>query len=228
MRLLLVEDERALSQALVNMFEKEKMEVTAVYDGDDGLEYALTNAFDLIILDVLMPKRNGFEVLKVIRENKITTPVIMLTALSSESDKVKGLDLGADDYLAKPFSFKELMARVRALLRRGQSTLAIGNRLTYGNVELDITNSAIRANGKEVQLFVKELGILKFFFERIGFVSGKEEIINRVWGLDSDFTSNNLEVYVSFIRKKLNYVGADFTIDSVRGIGYKITLNNER
>ena len=95
-------------------------------------------------------------------------------------------------------------------------------------MELDITNSAIRANGKEVQLFVKELGILKFFFERIGFVSGKEEIINRVWGLDSDFTSNNLEVYVSFIRKKLNYVGADFTIDSVRGIGYKITLNNER
>ena len=129
MRLLLVEDERSLSLALVNMFEKEKIEVTPCYDGEEGLEYALTGAFDVIILDVLMPKMNGFDVLKEIRKNKITTPILMLTALSGESDKVKGLDLGADDYLAKPFGFGELMARVRALLRRGQSTLIIDNRL---------------------------------------------------------------------------------------------------
>ena len=223
MRLLLVEDERALSHALVNMFEKEKIEVTPCYDGKEGLEYALTGTFDVILLDVLMPKMNGFDVLKEIRKNKITTPILMLTALSGESDKVKGLDLGADDYLAKPFGFGELMARVRALLRRGQSTLIIDNRLSYGNAELDVKNSMLHANGKEVQLSAKELGILKFFFERSDFVGSKEEIINRVWGLDGDFLSNNLEVYVSFIRKKLNFVDADFTIESLRGIGYKLT-----
>ena len=223
MRLLLIEDERALSYALVNMFEKEKIEVTACYDGKEGLEYALTGVFDVILLDVLMPKMNGFDVLKEIRKNKISTPILMLTALSGESDKVKGLDLGADDYLAKPFGFGELMARVRALLRRGQSTLAIDNRLYYGNTELDITNSLIRANGKEVQLSQKELGIVKFFFERSDFVGNKEEIITRVWGLDNDFLSNNLEVYISFIRKKLTFVGANFTIEALRGIGYKLT-----
>ena len=166
---------------------------------------------------------NGFDVLKEIRKNKITTPILMLTALSGESDKVKGLDLGADDYLAKPFGFGELMARVRALLRRGQSTLIIDNRLSYGNAELDVKNSVLRANGKEVQLSAKELGIVKFFFERSDFVGSKEEIINRVWGLDNDFLSNNLEVYVSFIRKKLQFIEADFTIESLRGIGYKLS-----
>lgn len=223
MRLLLVEDERSLSLALVNMFEKEKIEVTPCYDGEEGLEYALTGAFDVILLDVLMPKMNGFDVLKEIRKNKITTPILMLTALSGESDKVKGLDLGADDYLAKPFGFGELMARVRALLRRGQSTLIIDNRLSYGNAELDVKNSVLRANGKEVQLSAKELGIVKFFFERSDFVGTKEEIINRVWGLDNDFLSNNLEVYVSFIRKKLQFIEADFIIESLRGIGYKLS-----
>lgn len=224
MRILLVEDERALSQALVNMFEKEKLKVTACYDGKEGLEYALTSAFDLVILDVLMPKMNGFEVLKEMRKQKVSTPVLILTALSSESDKVKGLDLGADDYLSKPFSFPELMARVRALLRRGQSTLFIDNRLSYGNAELDLTNSLLRAGDKEVQLSGKELGIVKFFFERPDFVGNKEEIINRVWGLDNDFLSNNLEVYVSFIRKKLAFIGANFSIESLRGIGYKLQM----
>ena len=223
MRLLLVEDERSLSLALVNMFEKEKIEVTPCYDGEEGLEYALTGTFDVILLDVLMPKMNGFDVLKEIRKNKITTPILMLTALSGESDKVKGLDLGADDYLAKPFGFGELMARVRALLRRGQSTLIIDNRLSYGNAELDVKNSVLRANGKEVQLSAKELGIVKFFFERSDFVGAKEEIINRVWGLDNDFLSNNLEVYVSLIRKKLQFIEADFIIESLRGIGYKLS-----
>lgn len=222
MRLLLVEDERALSYALVNMFEKEKIEVTACYDGKDGLEYALSGVYDLIILDVLMPKMNGFDVLKEIRKNKIATPVLMLTALSGEMDKVKGLDLGADDYLSKPFGFSELMARVRALLRRGQSTLAIDNRLSYGNSELDIANSILRSGDKEVQLSQKELGILKYFFERSEFVAHKEELITRVWGLDNDFLSNNLEVYISFIRKKLTFIGADFSIESIRGIGYKL------
>lgn len=222
MRLLLVEDERALSYALVNMFEKEKIEVTACYDGKDGLEYALSGAYDLIILDVLMPKMNGFDVLKEIRKNKIATPVLMLTALSGEMDKVKGLDLGADDYLSKPFGFSELMARVRALLRRGQSTLAIDNRLSYGNSELDIANSILRAGDKEVQLSQKELGIVKYFFERSEFVAHKDELITRVWGLDNDFLSNNLEVYISFIRKKLAFIGADFNIESIRGIGYKL------
>ncbi len=222
MRLLLVEDERALSTALVNMFEKEKIAVTACYDGSDGLEYALSGAFDMIILDVLMPKMNGFDVLKEIRRNKIQTPVLMLTALSSESDKVKGLDLGADDYLSKPFGFSELMARVRALTRRGQSTLAIDNRLSFGNTELDIKNSVLRAGEKEVQLSQKELGIMKFFFERTDFVAEKEEIITKVWGLENDFLSNNLEVYISFIRKKLTFINADFTIESLRGIGYKL------
>lgn len=224
MRLLLVEDERALSYALQNMFEKEKIAVTACYDGQEGLEYALSGAYDLIILDVLMPKMNGFDVLKEIRKNKIATPILMLTALSGEMDKVKGLDLGADDYLAKPFGFSELMARVRALLRRGQASLAIDNRLSYGNAELDLKNATLKCDGKEVQLSQKELGIVKYFFERTDFVAHKDELITRVWGLDGDFISNNLEVYISFIRKKLTFLGANFTIETIRGIGYKLQL----
>lgn len=227
MRLLLVEDERALSYALVNMFRKEHYEVEAVYNGADGLEYGRTGAYDLIILDVLMPKMNGFEVLKALRKEKIETPVLLLTALADEKNKVSGLDFGADDYLAKPFSMAELLARVRALTRRGQGKLTINNCLEYGNTVLDLSSSQIRTDTKEIQLSAKELGILKFLFERSKFVSEKEDIITRVWGLDNDFSSNNLEVYLSFIRKKLAHIGADFTVEAVRGVGYRLKKNSD-
>ena len=223
MKLLYAEDEPALSEAVVDYLTYHKYIVDAVYDGADAYDYAMSGEYDGIILDIMMPKRDGLEVLSALRRNGCRTPVLLLTAKTQVEDRIRGLDLGADDYLAKPFGFGELMARVRALLRRGQSTLAIDNKLSYGNTELDLTNSVLRANGKEVQLSGKELGIVKFFFERSDFVGNKEEIITRVWGLDNDFLSNNLEVYISFIRKKLNFVGADFTIESLRGIGYKLS-----
>lgn len=224
MRILLVEDEKKLSEALSDILKRNGYEVVAVYDGRDGLDYALTNIYDIIVLDVLMPLMNGFEVLEKIRKAKITTPVLMLTALSEVSDKVTGLDKGADDYLAKPFSSVELLARIRALTRR-RGDYSSDNRLNYGNVTLNLSAYSITSQNMSVNLSNKEFEILRFFFERPTFVAGKEELINKVWGYDSDFESNNLEAYISFMRKKLLHVKANFTIESVRGVGYKLITN---
>lgn len=224
MRILLVEDEKKLSEALSDILKRNGYEVVAVYDGRDGLDYALTNIYDVIVLDVLMPLMNGFEVLEKIRKAKITTPVLMLTALSEVSDKVTGLDKGADDYLAKPFSSVELLARIRALTRR-RGDYSSDNRLNYGNVTLNLSAYSITSQNLSVNLSYKEFEILRFFFERPTFVAGKEELINKVWGYDSDFESNNLEAYISFLRKKLSHVKANFTIESVRGVGYKLITN---
>ncbi len=197
MRILLVEDSLSLCEALSTVLQNEKYEVQVANDGEAGLQLAVSNIFDLVILDVMMPKKNGFEVLSEMRNRKISTPVIMLTALSQEYNKVKGLDLGADDYLPKPFSTAELLARIRALLRR-KSDATPDNIITYGNVGL----------------------------KRPRHVAEKEPLINKVWGFDNDFESNSLEVFIFFLRKKLSYVNADFAINSVRGVGYQLTSKN--
>lgn len=225
MRILLVEDSASLCDALTTVLQKEKYEVQVASDGQQGLDLALANIFDLIILDVMMPKKNGFEVLTELRKQRITTPVIMLTALSQEYNKVKGLDLGADDYLPKPFSTAELLARIRALLRR-KSDATPDNIMTYGNVSLNLSTYQLSTDEKSVKLSQKEYDIIRYFFERPRHVAEKEPLINKVWGLDNEFESNSLEVFISFLRKKLTFINADFNISSVRGVGYQLSSKN--
>ncbi len=222
MRILLVEDEKELSRALAKMLMKEGYDVDTVYDGADGLSFSLSGLYDLIILDVMMPKMNGFEVLTEIRKRKMETPVLMLTALSDENDKILGLDKGADDYVSKPFSFAELSARIRALLRR-RGKLVTDNKLTYNEASLDLSSYTLSTPKGEINLTAKEYEILRYLFEYPNFVASKEDLILKAWGLDSDFESNNLEVYISFIRKKLNHLNTSFSIEAVRGVGYRLT-----
>ncbi len=222
MRLLLAEDERSLSDALVRVFASEKYEVDAVYDGESALDYALSGIYDVILLDILMPKMKGTEVLRELRKREVATPVLMLTALSSSEDKVAGLDLGADDYLTKPFSISELLARVRALIRR-RGQLVSDNKLNYQNISLDMSTYKLSSQSGNIKLSVKEFEIMRYLLERPTFVAKKEELILKVWGYDSEFESNNLEAYMSFLRKKLKQLGAEFTINSVRGVGYELS-----
>lgn len=221
MKILLVEDEKELSQALAKMLTKDGYEVDAVYDGADGLAYASTGMYDIVLLDVIMPKMNGFEVLSALRSKKVSTPIIMLTALASEGDKVAGLDKGADDYVSKPFSYDELSARIRAVLRR-QGKLVSDNKLEYEDASLDLTSFVLRSPKGEIRLSQKEFELLRYLFEYPNFVAAKDDLILKAWGLDSEFESNNLEVYMSFLRKKLYHLGLSFTIESVRGVGYRL------
>lgn len=221
MRILLVEDEKELSRALAKMLMKEGYDVDTVYDGADGLSFSLSGLYDLIILDVIMPRMNGFEVLAELRRKKVETPILMLTALSDEKDKVAGLDRGADDYVSKPFSFDELSARIRALLRR-RGKLVTDNKLTYSNAFLDLGSFTLSTPKGSIGLTSKEFEILRYLFEYPNFVASKDDLILKAWGLDSDFESNNLEVYISFIRKKLIHLDAEFSIEAVRGVGYKL------
>lgn len=220
MRVLLIEDSTSLSQALVAVLKKEKYEVENVYDGESGLEFGLSNVFDIILLDVMLPEMSGFDVLKKLRQNKITTPIIMLTALSDEANKVHGLDCGADDYIAKPFSIPELLARIRALTRRKSDSYQ--GFISHNGVNLDVNTYKVEYDGKSVKLSVKEFEILKYLFEKGNAIADKENLIAKVWGFDSEFESNTLEVFISFLRKKLTFLNAPFTINAIRGVGYQL------
>ena len=220
MRILLIEDSQSLSDALVAVLKKEKYEVENVYDGKSGYEYAMSGIFDVILLDVMLPQMNGFEVLKKLRQNNITTSIIMLTALTDEANKVQGLDYGADDYIAKPFSIPELLARIRALTRRkADAYLGV---LEHMGVKLDVNTYELSYNSKSVKLSLKEFEIMKFLYERDGKIADKENLIAKVWGFDSEFESNTVEVFISFLRKKLNFSNAPFTISAIRGVGYQL------
>lgn len=221
MRILLVEDSLSLSEALCNVFKRENYEVEAVYDGEAGLEYGSTGVFDVIVLDVLMPKMNGMEVLAELRRRKVGTPIIMLTALSQESDKISGLDAGADDYLPKPFSTPELLARIRALTRR-HGDVVVDNILTYKDVVLNMASYTLSYKDKSVKLSKKEFALMRIFMENPTAVAEKDNLIAKAWGLDPVFESNSLEAFMSFLRKKLEFLDSPFGINSVRGVGYQL------
>lgn len=221
MKLLLVEDEKQLSEALTQILKKNKYLVDAVYNGEDGLDYALTGIYDVIILDIMIPKLNGLEVLKRVREENISTPIILLTARSEISDKVKGLDFGADDYLAKPFEPEELLARLRALCRR-KGEIINDDTLKFCDVSLNLSTYILESKVSNVRLTVKEMEILKYFLLRPEIVVNKEELITKIWGFESEAENNNIEVYISFIRKKLQYIGSEVKIATIRGVGYKL------
>ena len=221
MRILLVEDEKQLSEALQQILIKNKYTVDAVYNGDEGLEYALTGVYDVIILDIMLPKLNGIEILKMIRKRKISTPVILLTAKSSVEDKILGLDSGADDYLPKPFSIDELLARLRALTRRSGDFIT-ENVLEFSDIRLNLSTYEMEVNDNSITLTQKEFDILKYFMQRPKLVVSKDDLITKLWGFDSDIDYNNIEVYISFLRKKLAYVESNVKITTIRRVGYRL------
>lgn len=221
MRILLVEDEKQLSEALQQILIKNKYTVDEVYDGDEGLEYALTGVYDVIILDIMLPKLNGIEILKMIRKRKISTPVILLTAKSSVEDKILGLDSGADDYLPKPFSIDELLARLRALTRRSGDFIN-ENVLEFSDIRLNLSTYEMEVNDNSITLTQKEFDILKYFMQRPKLVVSKDDLITKLWGFDSDIDYNNIEVYISFLRKKLAYVESNVKITTIRRVGYRL------
>ena len=221
MRLLIVEDEVALAEALVQIFSKNKYIADACYDGVSGLDNALTDIYDVIILDIMLPKMDGLEVLKNIRLNKITTPVILLTAKDEISDKVKGLDYGADDYLTKPFATEELLARVRSVYRRKENTIC-ENVLSYDDVSLNLSTYELICGQNTVKLGLKEYSIMEVFLKNKGRVISKENLIEKIWGYESDAEYNNVEVYISFLRKKLIHINSSVSIKTVRGVGYRL------
>lgn len=221
MKLLLVEDEKQLSEALQQILIKNKYSVDAVYNGDEGLDYALTGVYDVIILDIMLPKLNGIEILKMIRKRKISTPVILLTAKGSVEDRILGLDSGADDYLPKPFSPDELLARLRALTRRNGDFIN-ENILEFSDIKLNLSTYDMEINDNSITLTQKEFEILKYFMQRPKLVVSKDDLITKLWGFDSDIEHNNIEVYISFLRKKLAYVESNVKITTIRRVGYRL------
>ena len=221
MKLLLVEDEKQLSEALQQILIKNKYSVDAVYNGDEGLDYALTDVYDVIILDIMLPKLNGIEILKMVRKRKISTPVILLTAKGSVEDRILGLDSGADDYLPKPFSPDELLARLRALTRRNGDFIN-ENILEFSDIKLNLSTYDMEVNDNSITLTQKEFEILKYFMQRPKLVVSKDDLITKLWGFDSDIEHNNIEVYISFLRKKLAYVESNVKITTIRRVGYRL------
>ena len=226
MRLLLVEDEKRMAQALCEILRQEKYEVDYYANGLDGLAAIESDIYDIIILDVMLPGMNGYEVAKKARQNGIRTPILMLTAKAELDDKVTGLDSGADDYLTKPFMTKELLARLRALGRRNINT-ADGT-LCYGDISLDTNTSTLSCttNGQSVRLSEKEYRILEYLIANQGQILTREQLAVKIWGFESEAEYNNVEVYMSFTRKKLNFVGAKTEIKAVRGIGYELRCDD--
>jgi len=225
MRILLVEDERRLSEAICHILEKQHYTVDAVYDGSDGYHYIMSGIYDLVILDVNLPKMNGFEVLRRIRDEGNSTLVLMLTARSQVDDKVEGLNLGADDYLPKPFATKELLARLKALSRRSQT---IEEEIkSFGDITYDTLNYKLSKNNKSVMLTNLEGQLLDLLITRKNMIISKDMIIQKLWGFDTRADDNNVEVYIFFLRKKLKYLESNVSIKTSRGIGYSLEVKTD-
>ena len=220
MRILLVEDEAKIADFVERGLSSEGYTVTIAEDGLKGEAEALTGEFDLILLDVLLPGRSGFEILEAIRQRKVTTPVIMLTALGETEDKVRGLEGGAIDYVAKPFSFEELLARIRAQLRRPEAASA--DRIEVGDLTLDLKTRRVTKGEGEVELTSREFELLAYLMRHPDQVLSRTQLLNAVWGYDYDPGTNVLEVYVGYLRKKLGGDQDESPIDTVRGAGYRL------
>lgn len=225
MKILLAEDEKRMNRAICEILRQENYEVFSVENGKDALDEIKCGTYDLIVLDVMMPEMNGFDVAKKTRKAGIRTPILMLTAKSETDDKVEGLDSGADDYLTKPFMTKELLARIRALLRRTLPTN--DGSLSFEDLTLDVKSALLKCdNGQSVRLGEKELRIMEYFIANQGQVLTREQIAVKIWGYDNDSEYNNVEVYLSFVRKKLAYLESRCEIKALRGIGYELRCQN--
>lgn len=223
MNILIVEDELALAEAIEHILRKEGYTVDQVNDGQSALDYLRVGSYDLILLDIMLPKLDGLTVLREMRSEKNQTPVLMLTARATIPDKVTGLNAGADDYLTKPFDTDELLARVKALTRRKGELIL--NEITFADITLDLNTIVLRCGAKDVQLSPKEFQILRIMMGEPKMTYSKDILILQAWGLDSEATDNNVEAYVSFLRKKLRYLNSKVTIKNLQKIGYRLEVN---
>ena len=222
MKLLYAEDERSLSEAVVDVLEYHKYKVDPVYDGQDALDYARNDQYDGIILDVMMPKKSGFEVLSALRAEGNRTPILLLTAKAEVEDRIQGLDLGADDYLPKPFAMGELLARIRAMLRRREDFTP--DLLTMGNLTLDRQSYTLAVGESRLLLPKLEFQLMELFLLNRGIYLSTEDILVKVWGYDTEAEIGIVWVYISYLRKKLTSLGADVAIKAKRNIGYTLEL----
>lgn len=225
MNVLVIEDDERLSEAISELLTRHNYRVEKVYNGYDGLYYAKSGLYDIVILDVMLPGIDGFNIVKEVRKAKITIPIILLTARSEVGDRVKGLDEGADDYLTKPFYPDELLARLRALLRRPGDVLT--DCLEFSDLSLNLKSYKLSCNDRSIQLSNKEFELIKLLISNVGNIISKENIIIKVWGIDSNAEDNNVEVYISFLRKKLKYLKSEVNIATIRKIGYRIEEKND-
>lgn len=226
MRILIVEDEFNLADVVASRLKKEKYVVDISSDGEEGLDNALTNIYDLIILDVMLPKMNGFEILEEIRRNEVKSKVIMLTARTLIEDKLSGLQNGANDYVTKPFHIEELVARVNVQLRN-ENNSKIKEYIEIGDLKLNIkrVNLLCTTTNESIDIVGKEFLLLEHFIRNPEQIISKEKLYEKVWGFESDAESNNLEAYLSFIRKKIKIIGSTVQIRAIRGLGYKLEVN---
>jgi DNA-binding response OmpR family regulator len=218
--ILIVEDEVRLAEALAQIMTEQKYSVDVVHDGEDGLAYAESGLYDVVVLDVMLPKRSGFEVVRALRGKKVATPVLLLTARDEISDKVTGLDCGADDYMTKPFSPEELLARVRALARR-QGDVVL-EEMTFSDLTLNLSAYTLQCGTKSVHLGFKEFEVMRLLMGNPSMIVPKDDLITRVWGTESGAEDNNVEAYISFLRKKLFFLGSQVNIGTVRKVGYRL------
>ncbi len=225
MRILIAEDEVHLAEAVSQILKKNNYSVDMVHDGRSGLDYAQSGIYDLLLLDIMMPEMDGITVLKKLRSESNHTPVILLTAKGELSDKVTGLDYGADDYIAKPFATEELLARIRAALRR-KGEVVPEDGLKFGDIELNTTQLKLSVQGKEIKLNLKENELLELLIARKQAITSKEQIIEKLWGFDSEVEYNNVEVYISFLRKKLTFLNSAVRINTIRGVGYVLEVTS--
>ena len=218
--ILLVEDDLSLSNAVKRILEQQSYRVDAVYDGLSAVDYAKGAEYQLIILDVMLPKLDGFEVLRILRKDGVHTPILMLTARSAVQDKVAGLNGGADDYMTKPFDTDELLARVGALTRRTGEVVV--DTVGWEDLTLEVKSAVLRCGERSVQLSRKEFDVMKTFLYNPTMTIPKDTLIAAAWGMESDVTENSVEVYISFLRKKLKYLRSRVTIRNLQKIGYRL------
>ena len=220
MQVLIVEDDIRLAQALGQILDENRSQVDLVHDGDQGLAYAESGSYDVIILDVMLPRNSGLEVVAELRRANVATPVLMLTARTTVQDKITGLDSGADDYMTKPFSPAELLAHLRALTRRqGQ---VVFEKIDFGDISLNLESHDLSCGSKSINLSYKEFSIANILISSEGQIVSKDMLISKVWGVESSAVDNNVEAYISFLRKKLKFLGSNTQIETVRKVGYRL------
>lgn len=227
MKILIIEDEYSLADAIAEVLKKENFTTNIITDGEEGENEALTNVYDLILLDIMLPNKDGFKILNDLRKEKVDTPIIILTAKSEINDKLNGLKNGADDYITKPFHIKELVARVKVVLKR-KVNIENTDILEYDDLKLDIRTGKMSANGNEISINGKELDLLETLLLNKTKIVNREILANKIWGYDSEAEYNNVEVYMSFLRKKLKLIKSNVKIKAIRGIGYKLEAENDK
>ena len=224
MRILIIEDEKLLADSIKAMLENKGFEVECAYDGEEGAEYAELGIYDLLILDVMMPKMDGYQVAREVRSKRNCTPILMLTAKSDVEDRILGLNSGADYYLTKPFDTRELLACINALLRRQGSEV---DELTLGNTSLDLSTGILHCGDRSIRLSAREFDVMRFLLQAKERNVSKEMLLAKVWGYDSNAVENHVEVYIGFLRKKLASINSDISIESIRRLGYHLEVKQE-